>query len=69
MVFRVLILFSVFVSGIVRAETDISAPEAGDERQETTSDQEWESRDIIPQGADDTSSHHADFGIAGKESA
>ncbi len=35
----------------VRAtETEISAPEAGNERQETTSDEEWESKGVIPHG-------------------
>ncbi len=32
------------------AETEISAPETGNERQETFSDQEWEAKGIIPQG-------------------
>src|SRR5882672_8515580 len=45
-----LILFLVCGTGLVRAETEISAPEAESERQETTSDQEWEAKDIIPQG-------------------
>jgi len=32
------------------AETEISAPEADNERQETTSDLEWEAKGVIPQG-------------------
>ena len=39
-----------FMPGLTKAETEISAPETGIERQETTSDQEWEAKGIIPRG-------------------
>ena len=45
-----LVILLICVSRLVRAETEISAPEAESERQETTSDQEWEAKDIIPPG-------------------
>jgi hypothetical protein len=38
------------VIGRASAETEISAPEVGEPRQETTSDQEWEAKGVIPQG-------------------
>jgi len=41
-----LVLFPRFGWG----ETEISAPESENERQETTSDQEWEAKGVIPQG-------------------
>src|SRR5258706_12033642 len=49
---RVLIVILLLISGTraVRAETEISAPESENERQETTSDQEWEAKGVIPQG-------------------
>src|SRR5690349_13208389 len=49
---RVLIVILLLVLGraSVWAETEISAPESENERQETTSDQEWESKGVIPQG-------------------
>jgi hypothetical protein len=47
---RVLILFLALAPVLLRAETEISAPENSDERQETTSDQEWEAKGVIPQG-------------------
>jgi hypothetical protein len=48
--FRGLIVFLVLVPAIVRAETEITAPESESERQESTSEQEWEAKDIIPPG-------------------
>jgi hypothetical protein len=47
---RVLILALALAPGFLRAETEISAPEASNERQETTSDLEWEAKGVIPQG-------------------
>jgi hypothetical protein len=47
---RVFLILLLFVPGFLRAETEISAPETESERQETTSDQEWEAKDIIPNG-------------------
>ena len=45
-----LIVLVLCVPILVRAEPEISAPEGENERQETTSDQEWEAKDIIPDG-------------------
>jgi len=49
---RVLIVFLPLLLSrpAVWAETEISAPETDTERQETTSDQEWEAKGVIPQG-------------------
>jgi hypothetical protein len=38
------------MSAFLRAETEISAPETGNEQQESTSEQEWEAKGIIPDG-------------------
>jgi len=50
MKFRLFLVMLLCISGRLVAETEISAPEAGNERQETTSDQEWEAKGIIPEG-------------------
>jgi hypothetical protein len=47
---QALIVLVVCASGFLRAESEISAPEGSNERQETTSDQEWEAKGIIPEG-------------------
>ena len=47
---RVLIIALALLPGLLRAETEISAPESGSERQETTSELEWEAKGVIPEG-------------------
>ncbi len=47
---RGFIVFLVLAPAIARAETEITAPETDTERQDTTSEQEWEAKDIIPPG-------------------
>jgi hypothetical protein len=49
---RLLIVIFPLMFGLraLHAETEISAPEAGNERQVTTSDEEWESKGVIPHG-------------------
>ena len=48
--FRAMIVLLAFAPAILRAETEISAPETDIERQGSTSEQEWEAKDIIPDG-------------------